>query len=195
MAFNYTQIAVDDRDQDSPVDEPLMAALDNNVGAALQLADGSPVSHSVWHPYDMANIGDGNDGVYWDHSVDGNTSQIDTPALVDGFEYAILFNNVSVSTGILQATVQRSTDSGFFPVENQTLFQGDRGQGWLFAYRARDLSRSHALSVGLSTATADPLAFDTGTPYAIDVVRLTLGSSGVYNGGTLALYRRATPGV
>ena len=53
-----------------------------------------------WHPYDMVTAGDGNDGVFWDHSIDGDIvtpSWEETPSFSDGYDYAIL--GVGLSAG------------------------------------------------------------------------------------------------
>lgn len=53
-----------------------------------------------WHPYDMVTAGDGNDGVFWDHSIDGDIvtpNWKETPSFNDGYDYAIL--GVGLSSG------------------------------------------------------------------------------------------------
>lgn len=52
-----------------------------------------------WHPYDMTEIDDGADGLFYDHSVDGDQSSVETPEFEDGYEYRLVLSNVSHSGG------------------------------------------------------------------------------------------------
>ncbi|MCW2305365.1 hypothetical protein M2324_003787 [Rhodovulum sulfidophilum] len=62
----------------------LAAAIDARVRAT-----GAPVNEAVWHPYDMVRVGDGADGLFWDHSLTGNQRYVQTPAFEDGYEYML----------------------------------------------------------------------------------------------------------
>jgi len=64
-------------------------ALRDNPVAIAEGAPGAPVVAAGWHPYNMINVGDGADGTFWDHSVDGNQRYVATPAFEDGYEYMV----------------------------------------------------------------------------------------------------------
>lgn len=91
----YRAIATTETDADSPVTATLMSALANNPTAIAEGSSGAPVSEGMWHPYDMASAGDGSDGLFYDHSVDGTVSSVETPAFEDGYEYMIIGRGLS----------------------------------------------------------------------------------------------------
>lgn len=190
----WVNIPDTDVDQDSPVTVALMTALRDNVQGMGQFNDGAPVPHAGWHPYNMVEIGDGNDGVYYDNAVDGNQGDIDTPLLEDGFEYAILMRNISGTSSNIRVSVQRSTDNNYFGAETVGNYSTS-GNGWLFCYRARDIATDHAIHSGYAVRDNEVVVplFENATPFAVDRIRFRLGASGstTTRGGTLALYRRA----
>lgn len=197
----WTDIANGDIDQDSPGTQTLFTALRDNPLALAQFGDGAPVHWAFWHPYDMLNVGDGNDGVFWDANVDGALATIDTPLMEDGFEYAVLWRDVTSSGGNHQATIQRSTDSGYFTARtiNSAFAAGSFVSGEIYVSRARETNVTHSLRFEL--AGNGPTIFDSGTTriglygfqttaYAVDRVRLTRTGGGSYSAGSMALYRR-----
>jgi hypothetical protein len=48
----------------------------------------------IWHPYNMVYFGDGNDGLIYDNSVDGNVLSVETPVFEAGYEYAVYFDDI-----------------------------------------------------------------------------------------------------
>ena len=185
----WVNIPDSDIDQDSPLTVALATAWRDNVQAAIQLDGDPPVAYSTWHPYNMVTVNDGNDGVFWDHAVDGNTSSETSPILVDGFEYAVAFIGVTVSSGSISATIQRDRDNVFFP----SISLGGAAtivgfNGWLFAYRARDVSQTHSLEPGGLLRNQENLVYNDNRG-TFKILRIRI--QGLYNGGKLALYRRA----
>ncbi|NDK36971.1 hypothetical protein [Rhodovulum sulfidophilum] len=53
----------------------IAAVVDARNGAV-----GTPVNEAAWHSYNMINVGDRATGLFWDHSVDGNISVLETPS-------------------------------------------------------------------------------------------------------------------
>lgn len=95
----WLEIANGDVDQDSPVTQPLMTGLRDNVRAAAEAATGAPINSAVLHPYDKVNIGDGADGLLYDFSVDGVVGSVETPAFEAGYSYVIIGRDVSHNFG------------------------------------------------------------------------------------------------
>lgn len=85
-------------------DEKAQALAENPV-AILEAATDAPVLQQTWHPYDMVEYGDGNDGVIYDFAVDGRVASVTSPDLVDGFEYRLVIYNLFGQA------------NGLFPVE------------------------------------------------------------------------------
>jgi hypothetical protein len=95
----YRAIATTETDADSPVTATLVGALANNPTAIAEGATGAPINQTGWHPYDAVMVGDGADGVFYDHSVDGSQSSVETPDFEDGYEYRVIASDVSHSGG------------------------------------------------------------------------------------------------
>lgn len=195
----WVNIPDTDVDQDSPVTVALMTALRDNVRGALQLNDGAPVPYSGWHPYNMLEIGDGNDGVYWDRDVDGNTGVIDSPALENGFEYAVRMlnfagNNTQIRTTLVSVNVTNPT-----PTTLVSYSQGS-ANGYIYypLLRAPEQRQTYSAHCLFNSNSNDPGFIGLGNYVLTDVItniRVRLGSSGVATGGRLALYRRAIPRI
>lgn len=56
---------------------------------------GAPIRGGLWHPYDATIIGPDADGEIYNYSTDGAVSVIDTPTLAAGYNYMLLFKNLS----------------------------------------------------------------------------------------------------
>jgi hypothetical protein len=76
-----------------------VTALRDNPGAMAAGENGSPVMIAAWHPYDKVTVGDGQDGLIYDHAVNGNVAEVVTPDFEDGYEYRLLGFNVSHNNG------------------------------------------------------------------------------------------------
>ena len=189
----WVNIPDTDVDQDSPVTVALMTALRDNVQGAIQVNSGAPVPYSSWHPYNKVTIGDSNDGVYWDHSVNGNTQTIQSPTFVDGFEYAQVLFDLRSSTGVLSCSIRRDRDNGDFSfisiTSGVTIINFN---GYIFSYRARDLSRTHCLEYGGVPHDGGNLQYnDNNGTFRVRLVRISADTGGTFVNGRVALYRRA----
>lgn len=107
----WTTIPDTDVDQDSPVTQPLMVALRDNPIATAEGADNAPVVAAGWHPYDLASVGDPDDGLIYDYAVDGGVTIIETPDFEAGYDYRISFEdlgrNVAGSSVVLTISFLR----------------------------------------------------------------------------------------
>lgn len=111
----WTEILTGQIDTDSPVTQPLLTALRDNVRAASEGATDGPVVAAGWHPYDIVDVGDGSDGLLYDFSVDGATFSVTSPTLEDGYEYAFYVENFAPSS-VVSGTfrVEASTDGSTY---------------------------------------------------------------------------------
>jgi hypothetical protein len=87
-----------------------VTALRDNPVAIAGAASGSPVVFAGWHPVDKVTIGDGKDGLIYDHAVTGNVGSVVTPDFEDGYEYRVIAREMRHSL----ATNQRLTLDAFF---------------------------------------------------------------------------------
>ena len=90
-------------------------ALRDNPIAISEGSTNAPVAQAGWHPYNMAAVGDGATGIFYDFAVHGAQSTITTPDFVDGYEYAVLLRDISQNTGSETLSVQlyRETDAAY----------------------------------------------------------------------------------
>lgn len=106
-----------------------VTALRDNVPGSLYGTNGAPVPFGVWHPYNMANVGDGGDGVIWEAGVDANTATIETPVFEDGFSYRLLGlgmardDNGTLPNNI-DVDIYRATDASYATLEAITIGDG-----------------------------------------------------------------------
>jgi len=84
----YTAITDGQIDQDSPITQPLMTAMRDNPIAIAERATGAPYVENSWYPYNSTSVGN-DDGLVYDHAVDGNISLLQLPALEAGYDYRI----------------------------------------------------------------------------------------------------------
>jgi len=108
----YTAIANSEIDADSPVTTTLMQAMrDNPIAIAEGSADATVVA-AGWHPYDMVNVGDGNDGAIYDSATDGAVATVASPNFADGYEYMVIVEGIgSASTTTFDARLYTDTSA------------------------------------------------------------------------------------
>lgn len=90
-----------------------VTALRDNPTALAETASGAPVVFAGWHPVDKVTIGDGKDGLIYDHAVTGNVATVETPDFADGYEYRIIgcdLESNSASNGRLNLGAYFETD-------------------------------------------------------------------------------------
>lgn len=111
---DYNQISDTQIDPDAPITSGLGYQFRDNPIAIAEGSLDAPVLSSGWHPYDMVNVGDGNDGVIWDFAVDGAVASVVTPTFVDGYEYALQFVGIRISLSIAPTIdLYKATDAAY----------------------------------------------------------------------------------
>jgi hypothetical protein len=91
-------------------------SLRDNPIAILEGATGAPANFYAWNPYNVATVGDGTTGLFYDHAVTGNVSTVETPDFVDGYAYRIRYEALkhdSFSDQTLQTNLYRETNAAY----------------------------------------------------------------------------------
>lgn len=91
-----------------------VTALRDNPTALAETASGAPVVFAGWHPYDKVTVGDGKDGLIYDHAINGNVLNKVSPDFEDGYEYKFLVFGLSHNgfSGASRLLVQVDTTGG-----------------------------------------------------------------------------------
>lgn len=154
---------------------------------------------SVWHPYNKTTIGDANTGLIYDYGVSGAVSSVVTPDFADGWEYMIVYNDLSHDSGgsppyTLQVELYCETSAAYSgakdisdTVNTITLISGHLHLPWVRS--SRTWQPAHALSSVGNAATDASVGFSMST--AQKALRARVSFSGGYiDAGKLYLYRR-----
>jgi len=203
----YRSIATTETDADSPVTATLIGALANNPTAIAEGSTDAPINQASWHPYDAANVGDGADGVFYDHSVDGSVSSVETPDFEDGYEYRVVASDVSHNGGatdhapVLQMYLATSA-SYSDAVEGEACQSANTVDFDVVAHAPRLIENVHLLSgpqrydagAGGEFAILSGGVY-SGTAQKIGKVRVRMREPGTTNyanidSGVMRLYRR-----
>lgn len=91
----YTTITNGEIDQNSPITQPLMTALRDNPTAIAETDTTAPMNRTAWHIEDGTG---GTDPIY-DHAVDGDMSNIATPTFDSMWEYMLIGEGLSPTSG------------------------------------------------------------------------------------------------
>lgn len=197
----WTDIANSAVDQDSPFTQPLLTLLRDNPIAALEGATGAPVNAYAWHPYDMVDIGDGNDGVFWDQAVDGTSSSETTPAFAEGYDYLIWGRDLSSDGTDPRITIDYSTDGNVIVANQLVNFNagGDigefimtirspktNGQVWWLEY----MSYAHNHADAANAPDEGKLILSRNTAQTIDTITIDFALGTGFDAGTLRMLRR-----
>lgn len=113
----YVVIPNGDIDQDSPITQPLMTALRDNIEAAARGQEDAPVGYG-WHPYDMLDVGDGATGKFWDAATSAaagaNATPLTTPEFERGWDYSVILKALVTSpAGSLNVAFQRGSTAAW----------------------------------------------------------------------------------
>ena len=90
-----------------------VTALRDNPVAVAEAASGAPVVFAGWHPVDKVSVGDGKDGLIYDHAVTGTVASVVTPDFEDGYEYRIIASDLLSDS----ALTVRLTLEGFYQTD------------------------------------------------------------------------------
>ncbi len=188
--------------QDKPILGSTGMALRDNVVAAAEAADDAPVLVAGWHPYDMVNIGDGADGVFYDFAIDGTQATITTPDFADGYEYAIRFANLGcdATSVTLNVALYRETDAAYTTVWTSANTTDGAAYGWVEIHAPRVAGTDHfvtARATMANIAEAKTSGFWAATVQKILRARISWSSGhgpASIDAGTARLYRRGMQG-
>jgi len=116
--------------------------------AALAAGDaGAPVVAAGWHPYNMANVGDGQTGLIYSFPVNGALSEITSPDFEDGYEYAFWIDQIrGTSLGQdFRINLYRETSNAYagFQDTGVDVSNSSSVSGWVEIPRARRTLRNH----------------------------------------------------
>lgn len=197
----WTEIPNSDLDQDSPLTQPLATAWRDNVRAATEGTTGAPVLSTGWHPYNLTDVGDGDDGEIYDFATDGAVASVDSPAFADGYEYAFIFESIEGSTGPfgLEIEMYKSVDAAYTSSTNiASGVPATTAVTGMFRLILPRLSKFHHQSEwmtvfgqdGSSTTqtTVDVIEYDA-TQQKIGKIRLST-SIGNFSAGRILMLRR-----
>lgn len=173
-------------------------ALRDNPKAIAEQAIGAPIQQGLWHPYNSVTVGDGNDGVFWDHAVDGDTGPIESPTLADGYQYALRIEGLSPNGGTPTVLIQLylATTATWITLETTDAHSaGNAAGGFFVAYGLRqtrngwggfwDIPFTNQGGVVVGSGDA---AIGHATAQKIGKLRVNCGVP--FDAGTVALYRR-----
>jgi len=196
----YTTITNGQTDQDSPVTQTLMQALRDNVAATAEASTNAPVMVSGWHPNDMVNVGDGNDGKVYDFAVDGAITGLEI-AVAAGFEYRVVFHDISFTTGgsgvfTFLIDVDQAIAASYTNVftSTDTYSKTALADGWFDLYHPRltasRFATINALIKGPLTTDNAQYYADVGTTDYVSKIRLRFDTDKSWDGGVVYVYRR-----
>jgi len=172
----------------------------NNFAAVASGATNAPVIAAGWHPYDMVDVGDGNDGVIYDFSVDGAVGSVVTPDFADGYEYCLVGKALTAasSTTSFSVDLYRETDAAYTNDVGQHSYTSASSATIdfkVYLLLPRDLATVHESSGGYSyersNASTNNLlgsVFDA-TVQGILKARFAFNTGNI-DGGTITMLRR-----
>lgn len=185
----------------------------------IAIAEGdptAPVNTAEWHPFNKVINNDANDGRIWSFPVDGNVTAITTPDFADGWEYALLIDqlrsSVTAPSTSLNLNLFRQTSGaygGALAVSGAINSTTGGITGWIEIPHVRKIRRSHYALFQTPTDSADAAAlvalssratWNHSTAQKILRAQLTLPGSGVQitgsgSTGAVFLYRRKDSGA
>lgn len=94
---DWTDIQDPALDPDAPVTSELAYAFRDNPIAIAEGAVGAPYVGN-FAPYNGSNVGGAGDGKIYDFSTDGAVSLVTTPTLVAGYDYKLIYDNLTRSS-------------------------------------------------------------------------------------------------
>jgi hypothetical protein len=186
-------------DTETDPDAPLLSSLgkrwDNNVIAAFEGAFSAPLSAAAWHPYDGSTVGGGNDGLIYDHAVDGDVATVETPFFEDGYEYRLMCLEVSASfTGTWTVDLYPVSDASWQVASTTVSLTSGVDHGAIITfYEPRRTDRTHVISGGISSSggtTRDDIIGSLTTAASQKIRNARIDPSGLMDGGRIYMHRR-----
>lgn len=181
-------------------------ALRDNPIAIAEGSVGAPYTAAGWHPYDGVTIGDGADGVIYDFAVDGAVNSVTSPNFVDGYEYQIHLEGLTVNGGgtptlgvqwYAQTSAVYSTlytivtwPSGTTPLYGMIYAVKPRMVSKLFRYEGVGGTISSLNSNGPFTAAISGGLVSRSTAQKMQNVKFTIGLSSTFQTGKIFMLKR-----
>lgn len=171
-------------------------ALGPNETDLAEGATGAPVVAAGWHPYNSTTVGDGNDGEFYDNATDGNASFVDTPDFEDGYEYKVVFEEIT-QTGIspIRFRCDFIDEDGTLQVDDITVLNTSSTSG-LSGFVETVLPRKSTIghtgfssAVNSSDSEVNAINGKFSSAKKLKNIRFEY-SAGTINGGKMFLYRR-----
>lgn len=192
----YRSISGSEVDADSPVTQTLMEALADNPTAIAEGATDAPVVAAGWHPYNAVLVGDGNDGEFYDNATDGNAAFVDTPDFEDGYEYKVIFDEVT-QTGVSPSEFRCDffDEDGTLQVDDITILTTSSNtglSGFVETVLPRKSTTGHtgfSSAVNSSDSAVNAINGKFSSAKKLKNIRFEY-DAGTINGGKMFLYRR-----
>lgn len=190
-------------------------ALRDNPIAIAEGDPTAPVNSAAWHPYNKVINNDGNTGRIWSFPVDGAVATVTTPDFANGWEYALLIDELrssSGSAGSLLINWFRETggaySGGVALSAAANVSNAITISPWVELLHVRKARKKHvATAYGSASDTGDSVAADNA-PYSARVghttpqkilraqLSLSVGNmTGSGSTGAIYLYRRKDSGA
>ena len=198
----FTEVDDGEIDQDSPITVGLETkGRDNPI--AMSLRDPTALAAGVLHPADWTKVED-----IFDYSIDGNTNVATTSTFEDGYEYALVGDNISLTTGgSLLMALYRGDDTAWSGdvVIASSLLATDYEYFFIQLNFSRAVTESkyinikHYIEVGAAMASnaqatltdvSTVSRFGTAQPVGKALVKTNVSST-YMDSGTITLYRRS----
>lgn len=175
-----------------------MRNLRDNIAAAVGGHSGAPVNEAQWHPHNRVTAGDANTGLVYNFAVSGGVSSIVSPDFVDGYEYRLRFENLSLAASVaFNLDLFQETSAAYTGAVNLTTMNASTAySGELILPFARRSSNVQPVQgfitpqsvVGWNANT--PLGYVVLLASAQKITRMRLSAGTTVDGGQVFLDKR-----
>lgn len=183
-------------DTDSPVTQPLMTAIRDNVSAAAVGDANAPITRAGWHPYNAIDVDDGADGEIYDGAVDGSVSSVSSPAFEDGYDYAFILDAVTPIASSTEFRIEAFHSGSNKRIATLAKTGSAAFSGWIEYPHCRFPLKTITASYALSDGTSDHGgigAASFATTAAVTNARLRFDVN--MDGGKIYMMRRRNYGT
>jgi hypothetical protein len=166
--------------------------------AVFDALAGARILRTGWHPFNKVTVGDSNDGLLWDHAVTGNVNAVETPDFEDGYEYALVFNNVLGPDTETLWDFYKETDAAYQTVSTGPNMNIARFYGTAHIIMPRLVKLAHFVRVLGTTQNESnalvnydqSISIYDATPQKILRLRVRTPTATNFTGGSIQLLRR-----
>ena len=156
-----------------------------NLLAQAEGAPGAPVLSTTWHPHDATTNGESS-GLIWSHAVSGDTTTIQTPVFVAGYDYRLAL--VDLGPSDIRINLRRAGGTYLTEQDLFTGFVASGSSGYVVIPFPSVSRRVFTVAGG-----EDVLRFDSGAANTIDRARLST-TQDAFERGSVYLFRRRIEG-